>query len=115
MAKISIVHEPTEINVVSDFALELQQNGDDIELICRDNFPVADAMLGFLHKLSTTFDRTFILISGKTDSILSTWISKELAIQHTGGNFSNVYPAFAKVEDIQEWWPIEDVMIFSRV
>jgi hypothetical protein len=72
-------------------------------------------MFAFLEMLSLKFDKTFIIISGKPESILSTWISRELSIQRPIGNFTNVYPAFLTSDDIQPWWIAdENIVILSR-
>jgi hypothetical protein len=105
MTNICIVCEPSQIDIVKPVVRKIRQNGDKVHLLCRDRFPIADSK----------FDETFIVISGKSDSILSTWISKELAFQKSQGEFANVHPTFATVEDIQAWWVEENVSILSDI
>jgi hypothetical protein len=115
MVRINIVHELQESNMVESFAEKLRQNGDEVMLACGDRFPTGDAIFGFLYRLSSKFDKTFIIISGQPDSILSIWISKELVIQQSLGNFTNIYPTFFTFNDIQPWWTAhEKVVILSH-
>jgi hypothetical protein len=115
MTNICIVCEPSQIDIVKPVVRKIRQNGDKVHLLCRDRFPIADSMVSFFRVLSSKFDETFIVISGKSDSILSTWISKELAFQKSQGEFANVHPTFATVEDIQAWWVEENVSILSDI
>ncbi len=55
MAKIGIIYEPSVSDRVKLFIQKLQNNGDEIELICKDKFPIADAMFPFLSVLSSDF------------------------------------------------------------
>ena len=104
MANIGIVYEPTMADAADALAQIQRQNGHSIKLICRDKFPIADAMFWFLANLSSNFSEAFILISGLADSNLSTWISKELCMQHGMGNFATVRPVFATADAVQPWW-----------
>jgi hypothetical protein len=115
MAKICIVHESREIDKVEYFIGELCQDSDEVKLICNDRFPIADSMFSFLFFLSSKFDKSFVIISGRKDSILSTWISREMVIQQSIGNFTNVHPVFSTLDDIQPWWiGDEKVIILSH-
>jgi hypothetical protein len=115
MTNICIVCEPSQIDIVQPVVRRIRQNGDKVHLLCRDSFPIADSMFSFFHALSSKFDETFIVISSKSDSILSTWISRELMIQQSRGEFANVHPTFATVDDIQTWWTKENVSILSDI
>jgi hypothetical protein len=115
MMNICIVCEPSQIDIVRPVVRRIRQNSDKVHLLCRDSFPIADSMFSFFHVLSSKFDETFIVISGKSDSILSIWISSELMIQQSQGKFANVHPTFATVDDIQAWWVKENVFILSDI
>jgi hypothetical protein len=116
MMNIYIVCEPSQIDIVRPVVRRIRQNSDKVHLLCRDSFPIADSMFSFFHVLSSKFDETFIVISGKSDSILSIWISSELTmIQQSQGKFANVHPTFATVDDIQAWWVKENVFILSDI
>jgi hypothetical protein len=112
---ICIVCEPSQIGIVRPVVQRIRQNGDKVYLLCRDRFPIADSMVPFFRGLSSRFDETFIVISGKSDSILSTWISSELIIQQSQGKFANVHPTFATVDDIQTRWVNKNVSILSDI
>jgi hypothetical protein len=115
MAKICIIHESQEIDEAECCVREICQDNDEVELVCNDRFPIADSMFPFLFSLSSKFDKIFVIISGRKDSILSTWISREMMMQQLMGNFTNLYPVFSTLDDMQPWW-IGDkkVIILSR-
>jgi hypothetical protein len=115
MVNICIVYETSMANTVESVAQKIERNGNEVHLLCRDKFPVADSMFSFLRLLSTKFDETFIVISGKSDSILSTWISRELMFQQSQGEFTNVHPTFVTADNIQSWWLKEKVSILSDI
>jgi hypothetical protein len=111
MENICIVHEPEVTDMVEIFVEKLRRNGDEVMVRCGNRFPIGDNMFVFLEALSWKFDKTFVIISGKPDSILSTWISRELKIQRPIGNFTNVYPAFLTSDDIQLWWVGDEKLV----
>jgi hypothetical protein len=115
MKSICIVYEPSMAGMVEPVAQKIKQKDNEVNLLCRDKFPVADSMFSFLRLLSNKFDEAFIVISGKSDSILSTWISRELMFQQSQGEFTNVHPTFVTADNIQSWWPKEKVSILSDI
>jgi hypothetical protein len=115
MAKICIIYEPQEVDEAEYFIGELCQDNDEVKLICKDRLPIADSMFSFLFLLSSEFDKSFVIISGRKESILSVWISSEMMIQQSMDNFTNLHPVFFTLDDIQPWWiGNEKVIILSR-
>ncbi|MBT9312613.1 hypothetical protein [Leptothoe kymatousa] len=108
MAKINIAHETSSAAAAEKHAQKLRRNGETVTLICRETFPIADAMFPFLAHLSATADYTLILLPPSSTSSSSVWISKELHLQHSLGNFTNIYPAFSNHTDVPRWWATED-------
>ena len=78
----------------------------EIIFLCKDPFPIADAMLPFLANLSSKFDAAFVVIDRSNQS--SIWLSKELKVQHNIGNCTNVYPALLTERNISDWWLEQD-------
>ena len=106
MTKIGIAYEPHVVVSAELLAQSLCNDKNSVAMRCVNKFPIADSMFPFLLQLSSAFETAYIVISDSPES--SGWISKELHVQHSIGNFTNLRPAFLTAKHIPMWWQASD-------
>ena len=109
--KISIVSESAfeeEAELLGDYLKNIKTK---IVIATVENFPLGDAMLPFLSKVSLRNDYAFVLISNSDSSLK--WIAKELKIQQSClVSCLNVYPVFLSASIIPDYWLAKDNCFF---
>lgn len=114
MPTVATVHEPSDADGVARGAQPLRTRGHAVTVVCRERFPVADGMVGALHRWSDRYDRVVLVVSGAHGSTLSHWYSKELAMQHGMGTCANLPPAFRAADAVYQWGRGKNVVLLDR-